>query len=316
MTFNLRKNRFFAWMGAALAVSALVACSDRAASENGPPVDDQISGDADSSTDLAVGEEFQPCDGCPTFVRVPAAPDDMRSITHVAKFELTWNQYLVASDAGVCPLPIFTDRRFREIAIDPNSQLFQEFRRDYPVSNLGLEELNCYVEWLDEQTIGQVRLPSYSEWEWFARSGDPYRKYPWGNEEDPTREALSRLEVQDVLNQPGVNRVNNTRVSHIILGTRVGLFPPTEWGLYDVLGNVPELTSDVIVPSNIEVYRERLGIEINPISQNSRRRIIKGELLEGRSDNWREGISKTRFVREMDGGFSFTAGVRLVIEGQ
>lgn len=256
-------------------------------------------------------EESVTCEGCPTFIKITAS--DTTTITHVARYELTWNQYLVAVDSGACQMPPLFDRRFQPLKIASDSALFSEFRRDYPISNLRPSDVQCYIDWLSNRIGKTVRLPTYREWEWFARSGVPNRRFPWGEDEDPTREALVRKYVQDVLNQPHVNRVDEVRVSHIILGTRVGLFPPTEWGLYDLMGNVPELTSDVIDLSNVEIYREELGIPIR--LQGSPSRIIKGDiLLVGGDETWREGISRTSRVREEDNEFSFAAGVRLVLE--
>ena len=251
------------------------------------------------------------CEGCPTFVRVPTS--DETKITHVARYELTWNQYLVAFDSGVCPLPPLFDRNYQPLRIETDDALFSELRRDYPISNLRPSDIQCYIEWLTARIGASVRLPTHKEWEWIARSGVPNRRFPWGDEEDPSREALVSEYVLKVLRQPHVNQVKDTRASHIILGTHVGLFPPTEWGLYDLLGNVPELTSDVINQSNVKRYREELGIPIRLSSDRSR--IIKGHILDrGRSDFWREGISKTGIVREANNGFSFAAGVRLVLE--
>lgn len=314
MSDNFREVRILLSVAGVLVAFPLFS-SKAGAVEHDAHLFDRSSAEQINKDDQSVGSEFRACSGCPIFVRVPEPPAGSRKITHVAKFELTWNQYLVAYDAGICPLPSLTDKQFREFQVNPSGELFNELRRDYAISNLGLSELNCYVKWLNAQTGGSVRLPSYLEWEWFARSGHPDRKFPWGNDEDPTREALVREEIRDILSGPDVNRVNNIQLAHIILGTRVGLFPPTEWGLYDVFGNVPELTDDVIEKSNIDVYRKELGVKINPIPPNSRLRIIKGELLEGRSEYWRDGISKIRFVSEVNGRFSFTAGVRLVIEG-
>ncbi|WP_172439069.1 SUMF1/EgtB/PvdO family nonheme iron enzyme [Porphyrobacter sp. TH134] len=251
------------------------------------------------------------CDGCPTFVRVPDS--DTTAITHVAKYELTWNQYLAAFDSGVCPLPPLFDRNFRLLRIERDDPLLAELRRDYAVINLRPSDVQCYIQWLSARLGKSVRLPAYREWEWFARSGVPTRRFPWGDEEDPTREALVSELVLEVLSQSHVDRVKDVRLAHIMWGTQVGLFPPTEWGLYDVLGNVPELTSDVIDQSNVEKYRDELGI---PISlSRDRSRIIKGQNLSRfPSDAWREGISKTSHVSEADNAFSFPVGVRLVLE--
>lgn len=251
------------------------------------------------------------CEGCPTFVRVPDS--HTTAITHVAKYELTWKQYLAAFDNGVCPLPPLFDRNFRPLRIEEDEPLFAELRRDYAIINLRPSDVQCYIQWLSARLGKSVRLPTYREWEWFARSGVPNRRFPWGDDEDPTREALVSELVLDVLSQPHVDRVRDVRFAHIMWGTQVGLFPPTEWGLYDILGNVPELTSDVIDQSNVEKYRDELGIPIK--LSRDRSRIIKGQnLSRGPSDAWREGISKTGHVSETDNAFSFPVGVRLVLE--
>lgn len=251
------------------------------------------------------------CDGCPTFVRVPDS--DTTAITHVAKYELTWNQYLAAFDSGVCPLPPLFDRNFRALRIERDDPLLAELRRDYAVINLRPSDVECYIQWLSARLGKSVRLPNYREWEWFARSGVPNRRFPWGDEEDPTREALVSELVLEVLSQSHVDRVREVRLAHIMWGTQVGLFPPTKWGLYDVLGNVPELTSDVIDQSNVENYRDELGIPIRLSRERSH--IIKGHnLSRGPSDAWRDGISKSSHVSEADNAFSFPVGVRLVLE--
>ncbi|MEO9824188.1 MAG: SUMF1/EgtB/PvdO family nonheme iron enzyme [Paracoccaceae bacterium] len=191
--------------------------------------------------------------------------------------------------------------------------MFKELRRDWPITNLRPSDLDCYANWLQSRTKGVLRLPSYSEWEWFARSGVEKPKFSWGNEEDSSREALSRVDVRETLFQPRVNHPTDVVVSLSLLGTRVGLFEPSEWGIYDLMGAAPELTSDVIVPANIEQYRRALGQPIN--YRPGRLRIAKGVLLASRSEYWREGISKITLVGERDNRFSGPVGIRFVLEG-
>ncbi len=53
----------------------------------------------------AVGQTAEACEGCPVFVKVPDAPEPLRRIRYVAKYPLTWRQYLVAVKEKACPVP-------------------------------------------------------------------------------------------------------------------------------------------------------------------------------------------------------------------
>jgi len=97
-------------------------------------------------------------------------------------------------------------------------------KENYPVANVTQADAKAYCEWVGK------RLPSEAEWEKAARgpNGDAY---PWGN---------------DVFDW------HNTNVSeHGIRDTQeVGMLETDKsgYGLYDVMGNVQEWTSDVLEP--------------------------------------------------------------------
>ncbi|MDB4350943.1 formylglycine-generating enzyme family protein [Verrucomicrobia bacterium] len=75
--------------------------------------------------------------------------------------------------------------------------------------------LNFYVDWRTG-----YRLPTSAEWEKASRAGKVGLKYPWGNDLDPKLANYNK---------------------HIMA---VGQFPPNEFGLYDMAGNVEEWCYD------------------------------------------------------------------------
>jgi formylglycine-generating enzyme len=102
----------------------------------------------------------------------------------------------------------------------------------HPTVLIRFEDAVAYCRWLSDEVHRAVRLPTEAEWEKAARGGMEGRRYPWGDEIDPS--SCNFLTDRSVKNQRG------TRPT--------GTYPPNPFGLYDVAGNVWEWVSDWYAP--------------------------------------------------------------------
>jgi hypothetical protein len=97
----------------------------------------------------------------------------------------------------------------------PNCNSHRKGRGEHPVNCVTWEQAEKYC------ALQKARLPTEAEWEFAARGGDEYRKYPWGNESPDDRACWKHA------------------------GTcKVRSFPAGAFGLYDMSGNVWEWTED------------------------------------------------------------------------
>lgn len=103
-------------------------------------------------------------------------------------------------------------------------------RGQRPVININWLQANAYAEWLSQTTGLVFRLPTETEWEYFARAGTT-TDYWTG-----TTLPLNRANCKDCGDKWG----NQT--------APVGSFPPNPWKIYDTLGNVQEWMLDDYQP--------------------------------------------------------------------
>lgn len=110
---------------------------------------------------------------------------------------------------------------------------------DYPVVHIAYEDAMAYCEWANR------RLPTEAEWESAAQGNDTKDIYTWGN--DPAQLNASANTWQ------GTFPVKNESTDGFELIAPVKSYPPNSIGLYDMLGNVWELTSDWF---NVDTYKQ------------------------------------------------------------
>jgi formylglycine-generating enzyme required for sulfatase activity len=101
-------------------------------------------------------------------------------------------------------------------------------RGRHPVTLVTYADAMAYCRWLSVQ-IGQLaRLPTEAEWERAARGGLEQNKFPWGDDIDGSR--------ANFLPDPSLKRHRGTRP--------VGSYPPNDFELFDMAGNVWEWVAD------------------------------------------------------------------------
>ncbi len=146
----------------------------------------------------------------------------------------------------------------------------------FPVVGITWEAAREYASWRTKYLndyraekglpkMPQFRLPTAAEWEYAARGGKELAKYPWGG--PYVRDAEGKL-LANFKSSPG-----NYGESKYDYTSPVRHFPPNDYGLYDMAGNVAEWTLDDYNPATVaRVW------SLNPIflDENHRLKIIKG----------------------------------------
>lgn len=250
------------------------------------------------------------CKNCPSFAKVPDPPASLRPIRYVSAFELTWNNYLAAYDEGACSFPSLSIAQ-RLVESKNGLPRLEKFRIDWPITNLGVREIECYINWLQRKTHYRVALPKSDEWEWFARGGRARAKFPWGNNPDATKEALGRANIPARSRTPWSFEDGGRVVNPYLSGVKVGLFPPNNWGLHDVMGNVRELTSETISGEDFlrRNPKSRLALQL----RDQPRVTLKGSAWWVDPDWAAEGIDQERYAVLSGGRYSTNVGIRLIL---
>ena len=154
---------------------------------------------------------------------------------------------------------------------------------EYPVVGISWEQAQAFCHWRSYLfnsfqiankgvRVQDYRLPTEAEWEYAARGGKDLSMYPWGGNYVRTAKGcfLANFKPQ---------RGNYTDDGYLI-ASKVASYPPNDFGLYDMAGNVAEWTSSAYHESNYSfVHDLNPSYEYNAKSSDPdvmRRKVIRG----------------------------------------
>ena len=207
---------------------------------------------------FAPGSTFRDCDACPQMVVVPAGTFTMgspeseegrhlsyrvdegpqHSVTIPAPFavgvyEVTFDEWDACERAGGCE-----GQYNRDFVRD-----VREYGGRHPAQHVNWDDAQAYVSWLSERTGASYRLLSEAEWEYAARAGTETARY-WGEGESGQCRYANGYDLTAEERMFGADRRRAQCSDGYAWVAPVGSFAPNAFGLYDVLGNVAEWTSD------------------------------------------------------------------------
>jgi formylglycine-generating enzyme len=109
-------------------------------------------------------------------------------------------------------------------------------RQAHPVVHIAHEDAEAYANWAGKA------LPTEAEWEYAARGGLASAEFAWGDEFTPNQQHRANTWQGPF---PWRNLADDPRFGDGFAGTSpVASFPPNGFGLYDMIGNVWEWTTD------------------------------------------------------------------------
>ena len=114
-----------------------------------------------------------------------------------------------------------------------------EGKDDFPVVHIALEDALAYCKWANR------RLPTEAEWEAAAQGNNENTIFTWGNDYTILNSNANTWQ--------GVFPTKNDSKDGFEFISPVKSYPPNSIGLYDMAGNVWELTSDLF---NVNHYQE------------------------------------------------------------
>jgi sulfatase modifying factor 1 len=123
----------------------------------------------------------------------------------------------------------------------------------YPVVGVSWKQARAFCIWRTELMNGSTdskkgetdivdfRLPTETEWEWAARGGYNNNPYPWGGPYTRNERGCFLANFKPLRG----NYIDDGGLRTVI----VGHYPPNDFGLYDIAGNVSEWTMTAYDPS-------------------------------------------------------------------
>jgi formylglycine-generating enzyme len=131
----------------------------------------------------------------------------------------------------------------------PGSSTYR--RERHPVVHVAYEDVEAYANWAGKE------LPSETEWEFAARGGLETAVFAWGDEHFPDGKPMANT-------WQGEFPWQNLKRDGFAGTSPVGSFPPNDYGLYDITGNVWEWTCDWFTARHPEDVQHACCVPNNP----------------------------------------------------
>ena len=122
-------------------------------------------------------------------------------------------------------------------------------KADHPVVHVAYEDVEAYALWADK------RIPTEAEWEFAARGGLDAKPYTWGDEFQPGGKFMANTFQGNFPNE-------NTVADGYATTSPVRAFPPNDYGLYGMAGNVWEWVADWYRPDTYAT-RAAMGVVVH-----------------------------------------------------
>ncbi len=125
---------------------------------------------------------------------------------------------------------------------------------NYPVVGVNWKQARAFCVWRTELLnahlrsqkggvdLAEFRLPTEAEWEWAARGGFALNPYPWGGPYTRNEKGCFLANFKPLRG----NYIADGGIRTVIAAH----YPPNDWGLYDMSGNVAEWTNSAFDPAS------------------------------------------------------------------
>jgi len=146
----------------------------------------------------------------------------------------------------------------------PNSTI--DNRQNHPVVHIAYEDAQAYAQWRGRE------LPTEAQWEYAARGGSLKNASQTDRIQGDQRQADGHWVANT---WQGLFPLKNSAKDGYQATAPVGCFPPNVYGLFDMIGNVWELTTDVYTSRHIP--RDKIKLDItSTVATALPGRVIKG----------------------------------------
>jgi gliding motility-associated lipoprotein GldK len=148
-----------------------------------------------------------------------------------------------------------------------NDYFWHDAYNDYPVVGISWKQAKAFCKWRtmkknafqktkNKDLVPEFRLPTEAEWEYAARGGKKDKIYFWGNLIENLSSKVNSWE--------GEFPVSNSKADGFEKSAPVMSFPPNDFGIYEISGNVWEWTSDWYNVNYYLTLASQKNISFNP----------------------------------------------------